>query len=64
MDELTRTIPDEILCCMFFADDYPCQWEEREKNAKLELRQILESQDFRLSMSNKVYDIQIQKWKI
>ena len=51
MDELTRSIHDEIPWCMLFADDIVLIDETRAGvNAKSELwRQTLKSQGFRLS---------------
>ena len=57
MDELTRTIQDEIPWCMLFADDIVLVNETRaEVNAKLKLwRQTLESRSFRLSRTKTEY---------
>jgi len=51
MDELTRTIQDEIPWCMLFVDDIVLVDETRVGvNVKLELwRQTLKSRGFRLS---------------
>ena len=61
MDELARTIQDEISWCMLFADDIVLVDETGARvNAKLELwRQTLESRGFRLSRSKTEY-MQIQ----
>jgi len=57
VDELTRTIQDEIPWCMLFADDIVLVDETRaEVNTKLELwRQTLVSRGFRLSRAKTEY---------
>lgn len=57
MDELTRSIQEEVPWCMLFADDVVLIDETREGvNAKLELwRGVLESKGFRISQTKTEY---------